>query len=1013
MKTVSFFVVLFSWFAPLYAQTVDSVWLNAVNTRASAAVDAGDIRSCMAIFSGALDTARRRYGAENEVSIYLLESLGDVQKMAGDYKAAEQSLNTLLDICKKQYGNRHERVAKALGQLGFTCFNLGKNDTVEHLLTESKQMFEDLGMHFSHQLASVNSNLAAYYQSRGFYLKAEQLHLESVEIEKNMPVFDESIYSAAINNLAVFYSIMQRADKALPYLDISLKIKEKQLGKTHPFYLITLKNKGRILTDAGRYGEAEIILIEALETARTTFAPGDAKLSGYLKGVAMFYEKIGKYDEALRLEEESLSLIANQYGNLNPGYINGLLSQATLHRECNRLEQADTLLRQALQILDQQHRSESDQYASALTQLGEICQQRQRPDLARPLLEKGAHLGGKIIGTDHPAFHALYGEALVRQNLLENRPDSALRILDGVRNPILTAYGERHERFIKMETQYGAAWQLKGDAGQSLEHFKIAFTALQGNLAENFSFLSLDEREKFARSFEGYHAAFLAAARAFSGDENIRAFLYDLTLFQKELLASYDRQLLAGWQQNADSMYHAYVEVRRMIARQWTLPAPERHDLPELENRRTALEKALAGQSNTTNTAAVFRPVRWQQIQQALQPGDAAVEWLRLPPAREGLGAPCYAALVLRPGGRAPELVLLPEVAGTDALFASKGVRGLQYATRTYSGEALYGALWQPLEARLAGVKRIFYAPTGALHLLNFDAITMPGGRLLAEKYRLVRVTNTARLREAGFGQMLPNTGAALLAGGLNYESAAPSDAPKEENLVSRGASWRGGDSNPVREWAALPNTLPEVEHLAALMQEKKRQTTLLTGSNGSETAVKTHCTGATPPGILHFATHGFFFEKNTAAPGSLGLVAAENPMFRSGLILAGANPAWRGQPAGNGPDDGILTADEISLLPLRNTALVVLSACETGLGDVHDDEGVYGLQRAFRLAGASTIVMSLWRVPDVQTREFMEKFYAGLLENGDTRGAFQSARQAMQKQYGNPYYWAGFILLE
>lgn len=91
----------------------------------------------------------------------------------------------------------------------------------------------------------------------------------------------------------------------------------------------------------------------------------------------------------------------------------------------------------------------------------------------------------------------------------------------------------------------------------------------------------------------------------------------------------------------------------------------------------------------------------------------------------------------------------------------------------------------------------------------------------------------------------------------------------------------------------------------------------------------------------------------------------------------------------------------------------MVLSACETGLGDVHDDEGVYGLQRALRLAGAQNIIMVLWRVPDVQTREFMEKFYAALLETGDLRGAFQNARQAMRKQYGNPYYWAGFVLLE
>jgi CHAT domain-containing protein len=209
-----------------------------------------------------------------------------------------------------------------------------------------------------------------------------------------------------------------------------------------------------------------------------------------------------------------------------------------------------------------------------------------------------------------------------------------------------------------------------------------------------------------------------------------------------------------------------------------------------------------------------------------------------------------------------------------------------------------------------------------------------------------------------------------------------------------------------------LPNTLPEVERISALLQQKNLQTTLLTGAAGSETAVKSLCATA-DPGILHFATHGFFFEKKSPATGTLHLATAENPMFRSGIILAGANPAWRGESGTGMQDDGILTADEISLLPLRNTALVVLSACETGLGDVHDDEGVYGLQRAFRLAGAQNIVMSLWRVPDAQTRSFMEHFYTALLVDGDVRKAFRSARQTMRVEFSNPFYWAGFVLLE
>lgn len=1013
MKTTTLFALLLSPFTLLHAQSFDSTWVNSVDDRAYTAYRAGDHQGTILIYAKALDSARTRYGAESEEAIIMLGYMADIQKVTGDFERAEQSFMTLLEICKRKYSAPHEQIAKALGQLGHTRFKLGQLETAVSLMTEAQQMFEDLGMHYTHQLAHNITLLAGVYQAQGFYLKAEQLHLEAVDIEKNIPKFDEGIYGAVINNLASFYAGLQQSGEALRYYDISLRLKEKQLGKTHAFYLLTLRNKGTILADAGRYSEAEIILKEALNTAKENFAPDDPQLSAYIRALAALYAKTGNYELAIQLEKESRRLLKNRFGDTYPDYITGLINEAALHRACSRLTTADTLLHEALQLLEREKRTQTASYTAALMQLGKVCQASKKYGQARALLEKSARLGGAILGDEHPAYHELYGEALVQQDLLENRPDSALHRLNAMRDPILTAYGDRHLRYISLESQYGAAWQLKGNAAEALQHFRAAFAAMQHNMARNFSFLSNSEREKFAALFEEYRNAFLATARSFPNDNHIRTFLYDLVLFQKELLASYDRQLLADWQQQADSTFKAYVEVRQMIARQWTLPAKQRLDLPELEARQTELEKSLALKSGLASDLNVFQKVEWQQVQAALQPGDAAVEWLSLPSSQEGREkSACYAALILRPGYTAPELVLLPDVASVAALFASKGNRGLQYATRTYTGDALYQMLWRPLESRLNGVQRIFYAPTGALHLLNFDAIqTATNGQLLCEKYRLVRVTNTARLLDSGFGQQLSGIRSALLAGGLNYESAvAETTVETTPQAAENGILWRGGSA--VREWAALPNTLPEVEHLTALLQEKKVQTSLLTGSNGSETAVKANCVAAAP-GILHFATHGFFFEKNTATTGSLGLAAAENPMFRSGLILSGANPVWRGEAASDTRDDGILTADEISLLPLRHTALVVLSACETGLGDVHDDEGVYGLQRAFRLAGVQNIVMSLWRVPDVQTRQFMENLYAALLEQGDIRGAFQNARQAMRKKYTNPYYWAGFVLLE
>ena len=171
-------------------------------------------------------------------------------------------------------------------------------------------------------------------------------------------------------------------------------------------------------------------------------------------------------------------------------------------------------------------------------------------------------------------------------------------------------------------------------------------------------------------------------------------------------------------------------------------------------------------------------------------------------------------------------------------------------------------------------------------------------------------------------------------------------------------------------------------------------------------------------PRILHVATHGFFFpdpaSSNPAKGGEPAFKVSDNPMIRSGLILAGANHAWKtGLPLAN-LEDGILTAYEISQLDLRHTDLVVLSACETGLGQIAGNEGVYGLQRAFKIAGAKNLVMSLWQVPDYQTQELMTIFYQKmLLENMPVQVALQAAQEEMRQRNYEPYYWAGFVLIE
>jgi CHAT domain-containing protein len=171
-------------------------------------------------------------------------------------------------------------------------------------------------------------------------------------------------------------------------------------------------------------------------------------------------------------------------------------------------------------------------------------------------------------------------------------------------------------------------------------------------------------------------------------------------------------------------------------------------------------------------------------------------------------------------------------------------------------------------------------------------------------------------------------------------------------------------------------------------------------------------------PDILHIATHGFFFSdpekrKDQRFGEENAFKWNENPLFRSGLALSGANAAWSGQPTPGNIEDGIATAYEISHLNLSNTKLVVLSACESGLGDIKGSEGVYGLQRAFKMAGADYLLVSLWQVPDKETVEFMDLFYKSWLSGKTIHEAFAKAQKKMRKKYKEVYKWGAWVLVE
>ncbi|MFI5140370.1 MAG: CHAT domain-containing protein [Sphingobacteriales bacterium] len=331
--------------------------------------------------------------------------------------------------------------------------------------------------------------------------------------------------------------------------------------------------------------------------------------------------------------------------------------------------------------------------------------------------------------------------------------------------------------------------------------------------------------------------------------------------------------------------------------------------------------------------------------------------------------------------------------------------------------DTLYDLVWRPMQPFLKGIKKVAISPAGLLNRIAFSALPSGNYKYLLDEYQIRQYGSSGEIAEQKNNNDRPKSGNnAVLYGGILFDQTDTKNTSK--NLIAVTSSslpYEVKRSISGRKWGPLPGTLKEVRDINKLLLDSHFSTKVITSSDATEESLK-QLSGHSPQ-ILHLATHGFFLPDVAGKPGNLRnengqLTFADNPLFRSGIIMAGANRVWCGGLAIEGKDDGILTAYEISNIDLSNTDLVVLSACETALGDIKGTEGVFGLQRAFKFAGVKEMLLSLWDIPDKQTSELMELFYANKLKGMPSYQALNFAQQIMRKKYA-PYYWAAFELIE
>ena len=395
----------------------------------------------------------------------------------------------------------------------------------------------------------------------------------------------------------------------------------------------------------------------------------------------------------------------------------------------------------------------------------------------------------------------------------------------------------------------------------------------------------------------------------------------------------------------------------------------------------------------------------WKEVQKQLSSDEAAIEFVQLNLAEKNqIDTILFAALVLRPGMEAPVWIPLFELKQLESILQATMFHTQIRIEKLYveKGKQLYQLVWQALEKELSNVKTVYYSTTGLLSTIALNALpTDNENMLLSDRYNLHLLSSIgkiARLKNETAHFFLKDT--IVIYGGLTYNS------PQSKMIET--------EKRNFAEWRYLAGTKTEAEQIISLMENNRIPCKYYTQDQGNEESFKQ--LSGTNAEVIHLATHCFFLPdiENNAFAEIIQRLGGdkENLLLRSGLIMSGANDLWLNREEIH-KEDGILTGDEISRLNLAKTKLAILSANESGLGYIKGYEGIFGFQRAFKLAGVESLIMSLWAVPDSQTTELMVLFYKEWLSGQSRLNAFKAAQQKVREKYESPYYWAAFVMLD
>ena len=927
----------------------------------------------------------------------------------------EKSIALLEKVVEEHEKNipNHPDYATSLHNLAFLYKNMGRYAAAEPLFQQALEIRKDVLGENHPDYAQSLDNLANIKTDIERYAEAELLYLQALKIRKDVLGENHPDYAECLNNLGYLNMIMVRYVEAEPLFQQALKIQKDVLGENHPDYANSVNLLANLYRNMGRYAEAELLFQQALKIRKEKLGEDHYDYGTSLSNLASLFQIMGRYAVAEPLYLQALKIIKAMVAENHPDYAATLNKLANLYQSMGRYAEAEPLYRQALKTFKETMGENSTLYAECLQRLANIYKSMGRYSEAEPLYQQASKTFKETMGENAPSYSSSLFRMAQLYQAMDTLPKIALANYENAHAVNMNALGKNHPRVAEIKAAQATFHYYHGEWVPALSLFTIHLDFQQNYLQQYFDYLGEAEREALYKTVKDNFEQFAELSfREYKTHPELLATTYNLQLRYKALLLNTSNQvkkrILASGDRQLISLYDETQALKQLLGQ--TASLSDNELLLQRRVKRDSLKQTLATKDQQLTQFSGFyagenKQPDWQDIRARLGKNEAAVEVIRFRTydyrRQEFTKTVKYAALIITAKTtEQPEVVFF----GDGTYLENKAISFYRNSIQAQlPDEESYKNFWKPLQSKLKKIEKVYFSPDGVFHSLNMEALyNRETGKYLRDEITLELVTSGKDLLQVKQAPLPQKLG--LLIGNPAFGGKADV-ASGERNTVFNNllaSVERGSGVSP------LPGTEKEVQQIQSLLKANKWRETTLLNADAKEEILK----DMLKPNVLHIATHGFF----------QGDVDGEikyntNPLYRSGILLSGAAETLESKAdlRGNiqmGKEDGILTAFEALNLNIDNTDLVVLSACETGLGEIRNGEGVFGLQRAFKLAGARTILMSLWKVNDQTTQELMVSFYENWLGGMSKRAAFDKAQTQLKTKYPHPYYWGAFVLI-